>query len=77
MIFAPLLDCRYTDIKDLLDEARNIEDIKKDIMVKFPKQEKFDTLRSNQEARGLTRRSAGFAGSTRPATGSTDVKKAL
>ena len=43
--------------------------MKKDIVVNFPKQEKFDTLRSNQGARRLTR---GFA---KPAAGSTNTKK--
>ena len=47
LISTPLLSHYYTDIKDLLDKARNIEDIKKDIVVNFPKQEKFGTSRLN------------------------------
>ena len=74
LISAPLLGRRYTDIKDLLDEARNIEDMKKDIVVNFPKQEKFGTSRSNRGVRGLTGGSAGSAGSAGPAAGSTDAK---
>ena len=71
----PLFDRCYTNIKDLLDKARNIEDMKKDIVVNFLKQEKFGTLKSNQGAKKLTKRSAGFAKLTKLAVESTDAKR--
>ena len=70
LISAPLFGCYYADIKDLLDEARNIEDMIKDIVVNIPKQKKFAILKLN---RGL-KRSAELA---RSATRSTNTKKAL
>ena len=64
----------YTDIKDLLDKARNIEDIKNNIVVNFPKQEKFGISRLNQGVRKSTKRSAGSAGLAGLAVGSTNAK---
>ena len=75
LIFASLLSRRYTDIKNLLDKARNIKDMKKDIVVNFLKQEKFGISRSNQRVRELTEESAESAGLAKPATESTDAKK--
>ena len=39
LISIPVLDCRYTNIMDLLDKVRNTKDMKKDIVVNFSKQE--------------------------------------
>ena len=75
LISAPLLGRYYIDIKNLLDKARNIKDMKKDIIVNFPKQEKFGILRLNQGARELTGGSAGSTGLAKPAARSTDIKK--
>ena len=75
LISVPLLGCCYTDIKDLLDKARNIEDMKKDIVVNFPKQEKFSTSRSNRGVRGLTREFARSAGLAGPAARFTNTKE--
>ena len=72
LIFAPQLGCCYIDIKDLLDKAKNIKDMKKDIIVNFPKQEKFVILRSNQRSKRLTKRSARLV---KLAARSTDTKK--
>ena len=75
LIFTPLLGRYYTDIINLLDKARNIQDMKKNIVVNFSKQEKFGISRSNWVARGSTRGFAGSAGLARPAAGSTDAKR--
>ena len=77
LISAPLLGRRYTDIKNLLDKARNIENIKKDIVVNFLKQKKFGTSRLNQRPRELTKRSVESAKLARPTAKSTDTKKNL
>ena len=75
MISASLLGRCYTDIKDLLDEARNIEDMKKDIVVNFPKQEKFGTSRSNQGPRRLAGKSTELAELAESIAGFTVTKK--
>ena len=76
LISALLLGHRYTDIKDLLDKTRNIEDMKKDIVVNFPKLERFTTLKSNQGSKKSIKESAkGFAGSVGSAAESTNIKK--
>ena len=75
LIFVLLFGCCYTNIKNLLDKARNIEDMKKDIMVNFPSQEKFDTLKLNQGSKKSAKESAGFAKSAKLATRSTDTQK--
>ena len=64
LISVPLFGHYYIDIKNLLNKARNIEDMKKDIVVNFPKQERFTILRSNQRPKRLAKR---FAGLTKPA----------
>ena len=55
LISNPLLGHKYTDIKILLDKARSIEKIKKDIINNFPKQEKpftskFSSQRSSKKS---------------------------
>ena len=78
LISVPLLGCHYTNIKDLLDQTRNIKDMKKDIIVNFLKQERFATSRLNWEPRRLARKSVKkSAGSVKSAAKSTDMKKAL
>ena len=55
LISTPLFGCRYTDIKDLLNKARNIKNMKKNIVINFPKQKRFDTSRLHQWPRWLIR----------------------
>ena len=75
LISAPLFDCLYTNINNLLDKARNIKDMKKDIVINFPKQEKFSISKSNQRLRGSTKGSTGPEELAKSATRSTDAKK--
>ena len=83
MISALPLDYCYINIKDLLNKARNIKDIKKNIVINFPKQEKFSTSRLNQRPRRLARKLAeltglaGLAGLAKSAAEFIDTKKIL
>ena len=78
LIFASLLGCCYTNIKNLLDKAKNIKDIKKNIVVNFSKQKRFTTLRSKQRPRRLAEKFAETsAGLAKPIAISIDTKKAL
>ena len=49
--------------------------MKKNIVINFPKQEKFAILRLNQKPRGLARKSAKSAGLAKSATRSTNTKR--
>ena len=49
LILNPLLDCKYTNIKILLDKTKNIEEIKKDIISNFSKQEKLFTSKFSSQ----------------------------
>ena len=64
LILAPLSDYHYTDIKNLLDKARNIKNIKKNIMIDFLKQKKLIILNFNQGSEGLRKESEKFIGFT-------------
>ena len=78
LISIPLLGHCYTDIKDLLDKAINIEDMKKDIIINFSKQKRFTTLKSTQRPRKSTKRSAKrSAGLVKFVAGLTNTKKTL
>ena len=62
MISNSLLGCKYTDIKILLEKARSIEEIKKDIIDNFSKQEKFFTSKfSSQKSSKRSGTGSGFA----------------
>ena len=76
MISALLFGCHYTDIKELLDKLRNIRDIKKNIVINFPKQKKFAILKSNQRPkRSIKGSERGFARLAKFVAGSTNIKK--
>ena len=65
LISNPLFGGKYTDIKILLDKAKNIEKIKKNIIGNFLKQEKLFTLKfSSQES---SKESGTRSGSATPA----------
>ena len=57
LIFVSLLGRHYTNIKNLLNKARNIEDMKKNTVVNFSKQKRFTILKLNQRPKKLVKRS--------------------
>ena len=78
MIVILQFNCYYTNIKILLDTAKNIEDMKKDIVVNFSKQEKFAISKSNKKSRKSIGKSAReFIRLIESANKFTDIRKKL